>query len=569
VKYLKILALIFSTLFLFACSDEGKYTELVKNPTGDSYSGGVFRMNETESFSSLYPLSITDASARNIAGQIFEGLVKLNPEDLSPMPALAERWVINADATSFVFIIRKGVKFHDNSAFPDNEGRELNSKDVKYCFTQLCTDSPENQGFWIFKDRVVGATSYFNSTTNGAPLKNGVEGIKVLNNYAIQIDLKYPSPDFLKILAMPFAWIYPKEAKEHFGDKINLNPIGTGAFRFKKWKTGTSVMLLANENYWDKDEFGNTLPYLKALKFKFLPQDEAIKSFEKKGLDMIFNPDADFSHKPFIAQNIQSFQTLYLGFQNQGKIFNNLNVRLAFQYAIDRDMIVKEVFNGKGIMASGGIVPPFFDGFDASKLSGNAYNPEAAKNYLEIAGYPNAAGFPEVKMLVNSESGKVHQMLSDTIAEMLRRNLGVNVVVVKLPFKAYLNTFETGSVDMFLESFKAEYESPENFLNNLHSSHFGKDSLKRKYKNSAGYINAAYDSLFKMGQKELDLSLKHHLFLRASQLLMNDAAVMPIVHPQNTRYLQPFVRNFPINTMEYRDFSRVWFDQISYDKGKR
>ena len=119
--------------------------------------GGVFKMNETEDFKSLYPLNVTMALEQRIANQVYEGLVKLNQEDLSIMPGLAEKWDVNEDATSYTFHIRKGVMFHDNDCFEGGKGREVTAKDFKYCFDRIAVSDPTNQMYWLIKDKVVGA----------------------------------------------------------------------------------------------------------------------------------------------------------------------------------------------------------------------------------------------------------------------------------------------------------------------------------------------------------------------------------------------------------------------------
>src|ERR1043166_2102021 len=174
------------------CGNDGNTPGGTKKANGGVYYGGVFKMNEVEDFRNLYPLNVTEVTSHRIANQVYEGLVKLSQEDLTIVPCLAEKWEKNADATQWTFHLRKGVKFHDDPCFADGKGRELTAQDFIFCFTKTCTSSPENQHFIdTFKDRVVGANEYFQSTLDKKPLAAGVTGIKAVDDYTLQINLMH------------------------------------------------------------------------------------------------------------------------------------------------------------------------------------------------------------------------------------------------------------------------------------------------------------------------------------------------------------------------------------------
>src|ERR1700688_3227991 len=133
----KLIPVFLCGILFAACPGHKEQTG--RQAKGGVYYGGTFRINEITNFRSLYPLDVTELVAVNITNQIFEGLVKLSPKDLTVVPALAERWIKNDSAVIWTFYIRKGVHFQDDPCFEGGKGREITANDFKWCFDQLCT----------------------------------------------------------------------------------------------------------------------------------------------------------------------------------------------------------------------------------------------------------------------------------------------------------------------------------------------------------------------------------------------------------------------------------------------
>ncbi|GAB4249133.1 MAG: ABC transporter substrate-binding protein [Vicingaceae bacterium] len=570
-----------AALILTSCGgDSNNGNKNNKKANGDVAYGGVFRLNETEDPRSFYPLNITEVVSHRITNQIYEGLVKLNQEDLTVEPCLAERWDINEDATVFTFYLRKGVKFHDDQCFPEGKGREVKAQDVKYCLDRACTSFPENQMFWLFKDKLKGANEYFESTKNGTPLAEGVEGVKVIDDYTIQVELDYPFAGFLNIMSHPAAWVYPKEAVDTYGIDMRINCVGTGPFKIKNLKEGEAVILERNPNYWGVDEYGNQLPYLDAIKVSFIKEKKTeLLEFRKGNLDMVFRLPLEMikdvvgeledakkgGNTPFVMQVVPAMSVYYFGFQNKLPPFDNKKVRQAFNYAIDRDKIVNYTLQGEGRPANHGIVPPF-KGYDYENVKGYTYDPEKAKTLLAEAGYPNGKGFPAITLQINSGGGDRNVQTAEVIQKMLQENLNVSVNIEIMQFAQHLENLETGKALFWRTGWVADYPDPENFLNLLYGKHVPDDINTKSYINSVRYQSPIFDSLFETALREIDFKKRMELFRQADQVAIDDAAVMPIFYDENTRLLQEHVKNFPANAMEYRDFSEVYFKYPEKDK---
>ncbi len=571
----KVIYSLLVSVILASCGNDSGSSSETKKAKGNVYYGGVFRMNEVEDFRNLYPLSVTEVTSDRITKQIYEGLIKQSQDELTILPSLAEQLEFNSDATVWTFFIRKGVKFQDDACFPDGKGREVTAKDFKYCFDLLCTASPNNQHFnATFKDRVLGANEYYQSTIDKKPLAGGVAGIKIINDNTIQITLSKPFSGFLNILSTPGCWVFPKEAVEKYGADMRTKCVGTGPFQVKSVKEGETVVLERNPNYWDMDEFGNQLPYLDALKFSFIKEKKSeFMEFKRGNLDMIFRLPVEMisdilgeldhakeTNAPFEMQVVSAMSIYYYGFQHQSEAFKKKDVRLAFNYAIDREKIVNNILQGEGIPGIYGIVPPSFAGYENNKLKGYSLNVDKARKYMAAAGYPNGKGFPKITLQTNSGGANRNLQISEAIQKMLKENLNVDVDINILPFAEHLEQLESGKALFWRSGWIADYPDPETFLTLLYGKNVPANVSEKSYLNTVRYKSDKFDTLFTQAMHELDDRKRMDLYLEADQTAINDGAIMPVFYDENYRLLKPNVKNFPANAMEYRDMTRVYLE---------
>ena len=291
--------IIISILGIISCSNNIKEGNLEKTQPK------ILRINVTSKVKTLFPPAISDLSSMQVASQIYEGLVKYNPYDLSIVPAVAESWSINEDMTEFTFKIRKGVYFHDNECFPEGKGRQVTAEDVKFSLTQLCSQQQPNKNFISILSKVVGAKEYYNQSKDGNPAKE-IGGLQVVDNMTFKIILTKPMPYFLNSLALPYASIYPKEAYDKYKEKLF---VGVGPYYIKEYPNNDIIILLKNPNYYKYDENKMQLPYIDTLEIGLENSVLAdMKDFEEGKLDIIMGiPEAYVSE--FMERNISNFES--------------------------------------------------------------------------------------------------------------------------------------------------------------------------------------------------------------------------------------------------------------------
>lgn len=569
----RLIIIFFISIFLLSCGSQKEREFKLREAKGGKYYGGTFRYNEEEYFKSLYPLNITEVTAHRMLDQIYEGLVSFNDSTLAVVPALAERWTIDESKKIYTFYLRKGVFYHDDACFPNGKGRELKAQDVKFCFDRLCYHNPaDNQGFWIFKDVVKGASEYDSLTGKNILPPNGVSGVRVVNDSTIEIELEKPYAVFLARLALIFGKIYPREAFEKYGADMREHCVGTGPFYLKINQDNQVSFLARNPNYWKKDEFGNQLPYLDAIRVSYIKEKKnELLEFKKGNSDMVYKFPLEMieeimdnkhnlkpEYKQFQLQFMPTMSLQYYGFQHQGKIFHDINVRKAFCYAYDRAKLCEYTLKGSGFPAIYGIVPPGTGTYDSKQVKGFNFDPAKAQTYLAMAGFPKGKGFPKVTLELNS-GGSRNSQVAEAIKKMIEETLGIEIELLMVPWAQHTEAVETAKTDFYRLGWQADYPDAENFLNLFHSKYVPDDINQKTYINSFRYKNKAFDILFDNAIATVDEKERNMLYAKADQQVIDDAVVLPNYYDIDFRLLQPYVRNCPQNAMEQRDFSEVYF----------
>ncbi len=521
-------------------------------------------MAENSEVGTLFPHTLTSQVEGLITSQIQEPLVRLNPKTLEVIPGLAQSWEISADGKTITFHLVKGAHFQDDKCYSGGTGPEITSKDVKYTLELLSTESDMNYQFeTILKDRLAGANEFYNKKANS------ISGIRVMDDYTFSLELVSPSLSFLKLLANPAASIMNETAVKAYGKDLKT---GAGPFRYDASSTKEKFVLTRNPNYYATDSSGCSLPYLDTVVVNILPIEDGLALFENQKLDLINTLPSmrvkeiveknikDFASKPprYILQREPEMISQFYVFNTKTPPFDNLKVRQALNYAIDRDKLVDNVLKGQAIgSAVHGITPNTFAGYNIKNIQGYSFDPEKARQLLAEAGYPNGAGFPEINVLVNSGNSR-NSSVAVELQKQLKQNLNININFESLPNTQKYDLQMHGKSSLFRDAWVADYPSPESFLSLFVGEAVPADNNARSFPNTSRYQNLLYDDYFKKGRNSSIKDSSYAYFMRAEQILVNDAVIIPLWYEGSYRLLTSKIKNLNLNGMRYYDLSKAY-----------
>ena len=559
----------FLSIWIFLACSNSTNTKTHEAAKGGRIYGGCLRTAETDPVQTLFPASITDATSAFIASQIYDRLVKFNELNLKVEPALAEKWEILDGGKKYRFFLHKDAVFHDDACFSEGKGRKITSQDVKYSFEILCRNTPENQNFSsTFKGRVLGADRFFESG------KGEVEGFKIIDEYTFEIQLLKPNVSFLQILCQPTCAIIAKEAVEKYG--ISLRN-GSGAFFYDSVHSDESKICLSrNSNYYGSDSLGNKLPFLDSVLVYIVDtKTEELKLFTQGKLDMITSlPSAsvkeivetqikDFTGKnpKYRLDNSPEMITQFYTFNTRKAPFDNLKVRQALNYAIDRQKIVDDILAGQAYGPGiHGITPPTFskEGFDYDKIIGYEYKPDLAKKLLKEAGYPDGKEFPNCKIVLNSGGARNSDVVIE-IQKQLKENLNIELDFYVIPSAQKLEDSRYGKAEIIRDAWVADYPSPESFLGLFFGKIVPEKLSDPSFPNTSRFVNEEFDQYYELGRDASSVDSSMNYFMKADQILMNYCPLMVLWYEGSYKLTNNKLKNSYSNAMQYRNFSEAYF----------
>jgi oligopeptide transport system substrate-binding protein len=487
----------------------------------------------------LDPQTATGVPEANILFALDEGLDRLDPVTLQPLPGVATSWDISPDKTVYTFHLRPDEKWSNGEPltaqdFVDSYERELSpglGAQLSYFLFVLKNGEAYNKG--VLKD--------FSQV-----------GVHALDPHTLQLTLHDPAPYLLTgtLYSRVFSPVQKSTVAKHGGVDAPGNTwtrpenfVGNGPYKLVEWKPNQEVVVRRNPYYWDASNV-----WLNEIHFYPIDdvetEENAFRAGQLHATYQIGNSRIDWYRKnrPELL-HIDPYEGIYYYMLNITRPpLNNGKVRRALAMAVDRDSLVKYVARGDQLPAHS-FTPPDTGGYTARATIPTDI--PGARKLLAEAGYPGGAGLPPVEILINTSDN--HRVIAEAIQEMWRRSLGIDARIVNQEWKVYLDSRRTMNYQACRAGWIG-YLDPNAFLENF---------LSGGTNNQTGFADPEYDRLIAEAARTLDPAARFEVFQRAEKILLDAAPVIPIYDYTNPYLIWPSVQNWPRNRIGYRSYQRI------------
>lgn len=496
--------------------------------------------------STLDPSHATDGESLYGSTQVYDNLVQFKYGSTEIEPALAKSWDISDDGLEYTFYLREGVYFAPTSYFKKKV--EFTADDVVFSIKrQYDKSNPYN--------KVGGAFEYWLAMD----MDNIIKDVVKIDKYTVKFTLKKKEAPFLANIAMDFASILSKDyadelLKNNKADNINRYPVGTGPFIFQKWIKDDRMIFTANKEYW------NGRPYVDRLIMRVIPNNSVRAAELKTGQIHIMdfpNPAEvkELKENPNIKLVEQEGMNVgYLALNNKKKEFQDLRVRQAINYAINKKAIVDAVYEGFGKVTNAPL-PPSMWGYNPN-LKTYDYDPNRAKELLKEAGYENGFNVTLYAMPVPRpympDGRKVAEAMQADLAKV-----GINATIVSYDWTTYLEKIKNLEHDMCLMGWTGDNGDPDNFLYVLLS----KAALRAPAQNYAYWDNDEFNRLITEAKETSDHNKRDELYKEAQVIFANEVPWVTLANSVLIQPMQKFVNGFKIDPVGKKRFHKVWLDK--------
>lgn len=506
----------------------------------------VFRMNLHSEPSTLDPALMEDNVSGTLATGIYEGLTRKN-ESGESVEATAEKIEKSEDGKTYTFTIRKDAKW--------SNGDPVTANDFEFSWKRALDPATGSTYAYQFY-YIVGAQDYNEGKVNNA---DGV-GVKALDAQTLEVKLNSPTPYFLSLTS--FYTYYPshqsvKDNAAWAADAATI--IGNGPFKMSEWQHNTSIKLVPNEYYYDKDQVK-----FAGVDFTMLADSATeLANYEQGNLDYTGKPTGEIPAEQipvlkeskkdeFVTKGIAS--SYYYQFNTEEVPFNNIKVRKALSMAIDRQAIVESVTMA-GEVPSFGFVPPGIIGLKEdyrTEVKDDFFTEdveEAKKLLAEGMSELKLDKFPKTTLIFNTSDG--HKKIAEAIAEMWRQNLGVVVGVENQEFPVLLKNRTAMNYQIARAGWGADYNDPMTYLDMFVSG---------GTQNNTGFASPEYDALIKKAGESGDQAERVAAMTEAEKILMDYMPIMPIYYYSNTYMLKPGFKNIFLDYKGDIDYTRGYYE---------
>jgi peptide/nickel transport system substrate-binding protein len=435
----------------------------------------------------LNPQEHTTTLCQNLSDLIQDNYFFQTPDNKLE-PRLATGYKVSKDGLTYTISLRKGVKFSDGTPF--------DAKAAKLTF-----------------DRALDPKLRVSLRFAIAMIKE----VRIVDDYTIQIELKYPFAPFAPTLSMTLTSPISPAAIEKYGENVRENPVGAGPYILKEWVKGDRIVMVRNENYYGKK------PTVEKLTFKIIPEDATREAMLRSGqIDVCYKPlpsnVASLKADPNVTVEMPlDTRTIFMGLNYQKGVTKNKLVRQAFNYAVDKKAICSKILFDTAVPMEGPVSSILFGYFKMANQYD--YNPEKAKELLKKANF-------DFNQTVNMRTPQGRYLFDKQVSEAVQAYL--QAIGVKTELRTYdwptyvaglLKPIQETELEVFLLGWgPLILDADMGLYGQFHSSVSPPKGL-----GAAHYNNPEYDKLMEASRLEQNPKKRLEILKKASEMVWDDA----------------------------------------------
>ena len=498
---------------------------------------GVFRFHLAAEPETIDPALATGQPDGRVCRALFEGLTREDPQTLEPRPGQAWRWQVSGDGRTYTFHLRPGIRWSD--------GEPVRAEDFRWSWLRVLRPETASRNSGLLSP-IENADAF----TKGEVDDERRVGIEAPDDSTLVVRLRAPTPYFLSLTSynpfMPTPRAAIERYREHWTRPDHL--VGNGAFRLVHWRQNDRFVFEPNPRYWDA-------AHVRLARIVAYTADGLSTSTNLYKAGMIdWNPSGN-TPSPFLpylrgfADYRQArYQGLYFYSINvTRKPLDNVWVRRALNYAVDREAIANDLLKGTRD-AWGNFTPSGYPGYTPPPPI--HFDPARARECLARAGYPDGRGFPKLEILFNTSED--HRRIAEAIQAMWHRELHIECALTNEDFASYLKSTTGLEYQVARRSWIGDYLDPNSFL----ASYVTGDGNNR-----TGWSDARYDRLIHDAAFEPDSARRLATLRDAEALLLSEGPVIPIYHYTTTDLVKPYVRGLYSTPLDVHPLTYVWIDR--------
>ena len=479
------------------------------------------------------------------AEPLYNRLVEFERGATGVLPALATDWTVSDDGLTYTFQLREGVKFHSNAGFKPS--REFNADDVLFTFNRMLNAT--------HPFRLAYGTEFPYFSALG--MDKTINRVEKTGPMTVAFTLNNADAAFIQNLAMSFASILSAEYAELLLSRgtpsdISHRPIGTGPFVFQRYQKDSQIRFRGNPDYWEPSQVK-----LDQLVFSINPDPSVrIQKLRKGECQVTVHPrpaDLEALRRDEGVELIEkpAYNVGYIAYNTRHKPFDQLQVRQALDMAVNKEAIIRTVFQGAGQVAVNSM-PPTQWSYDET-ITDTPHDLDKAREMLRAAGVKEGTEITLWAMPVQRPYNPDAKLMAQILQEDWGK-LGLKVKIVSYEWGEYLKRAKDGEHDTILIGWTGDNGDPDNWLGTL----YGCDAIGSH--NHSMWCDPQYDALVKKAKSTSDREQRSELYRQAQHYIKQQVPITPIAHSTVSQPISTRVKDFLVSP-----FGRTTFLDVGVD----